>query len=464
MDFYTQLFLLCVLIVFSAFFAFAEISLAGSRRARLQTLWDEGDARAKKVMDTQDKPGKFFSVVQIGINMVAILGGIVGESVFSPFFTEIYGKFLATQTAQQAGFVTSFVIVTFCFVMFADLLPKRLAISNPEKVAMLCTGPMKFLTVLFRPIVWFLEVISNTILTLIGVPTTRRDKITSDDILASVGAGAAAGVIAPSEQAVIENVFNLESRTVPSAMTARESVIYILIDDDDEEVMRKIKACPHNHFLVCDGSLDHVLGVVESKNILRLLLDGHPVSLKDPGLLQPVQFIPDTLTLSEILENFQKTRTDFAVILNEYALVVGIITLNDVMSTVMSDLVLTPDESQIVQRDDNSWLVDGATPTVDLIHELEIDELPESQAYETVSGFMMYMLRKIPKRTDKIDWNGFRFEVMNVDKNKIDQVLITKLSALTKAKKEASAKEAPAKEGATPAAPAAKPAESTKNK
>ena len=141
-----------------------------------------------------------------------------------------------------------------------------------------------------------------------------------------------------------------------------------------------------------------------------------------------MQFVPDTLTLSEILEVFQRSREDFAVVINEYALVVGVLTLEDVMSTVMGDLVLTPEESQIVERDDNSWLVDGATPTVDLVSWLELDELPDSQNYETVAGFMMYKLRKIPKRTDRFDWGGYRFEVIDVDSNKVDQVLVTKLS------------------------------------
>lgn len=428
MSLYSQLLSLGVLLVFSAFFAFSEISLAASRRSRLQTLADEGSARAKRVMDMQDHPGKFFSVIQIGINMVAILGGIVGESAFSPFFTWCYEAVLPADSAANAGFLTSFLIVTFSFVIFADLLPKRLAIHHPEKISMLCVGPMNILIKLLTPIVFVLEAISNAFMRLVGVTPDSRDKITSDDILASIGAGAAAGVIAPSEQAVIENVFDLENRLLPSAMTARESIVYFTLDETEEEIHKKLTDTPHNHFLVCDTSLDNVVGIIDTKDILRRLLDRKTISLTEKDLIRPVQFVPDTLTLSEILDNFQRTRSEFAVILNEYALVVGIITLNDVMSTVMSDLVLTPDESQIIERDENSWLVDGATPTVDLIHALELDEMPEAQSYETVAGFMMYMLRKIPKRMDRIDWNGYRFEVIDVDANKIDQVLVSRIT------------------------------------
>ena len=154
-------------------------------------------------------------------------------------------------------------------------------------------------------------------------------------------------------------------------------------------------------------------------------MSDHPLSLKDDGLVHPVQLVPDSLTLSEILDTFKRTNSDIAVIINEYALVVGIITLNDVMSTVMGDLVTTEEESQIVEREDGSWLVDGSTPVDDLERLLDVDSLPEDSTYETVAGFMMYMLRKIPKRTDKVVYGGYRFEVIDTDKNKVDQVLIS---------------------------------------
>lgn len=428
MSFYNQIFGLFCLIVAGAFFSFSEISLAASRKLRLQQMADEGDSRADQVLKTKANPGKFFSVIQIGINMVSILGGIVGEAAFSPYFEDIYKLFLSQSSAETAGFLTSFFLVTLAFVVMADLLPKRFSINNPERYAMLCATPMRLLGMLFAPLVWMLEALSNAALKAAGVPLIPLDKITSDDILASVDAGADAGVIDPSEQAVIENVFNLENRPVTTAMTPRESIVYFMLDDPEAEVRKTISESPHNFFLVCDNDLDHVIGYIESKDILRRVLAGKSIAFKDEGLIKPAFFVPDTLTLSEILEMFQRSRGEFAVVLNEYALVVGLLTLSDVTCAVMGELVLTPEESQIIARDETSWLVDGATPTVDLMHTLEIDELPEETSYETVAGFMMYMLRKIPKRTDSIDWSGFRFEVIDVDQNKIDQILVTKLN------------------------------------
>ena len=417
--------LLCLVLV-SAFFSSSEISLASASKTRLQALADDGDRRAALVLDLQSHPGQFFSALQIMINATALLGGVIGDAAFSPFFAWVFEKLLPGHDLEHLAFVISFIIATMLFVIFADLLPKRLAIARPEAVAMFVVRPMNIIIKILRPLVYILERLSDACIRSLGMPTKRQETITSEDILASVGAGAAAGVIAPEEETVIQNVFELESRLVPSAMTARESVVFFTLDETDESIRAKIATVPFNRFLVCDKDLDHVVGFVDSKHLLRRVLEEQPISFRDSELLQGVQFIPDSLTLSEVLDVFQRTHTDFAVIINEYALVVGIITINDVMATVMGDLVTNEDDAQIIQRDDDTWLVDGATPIDDLEHALDIDELPEDSAYETVAGFMMYMLRKIPKRTDKVVCAGYTFEVMDVDHNKIDQVLITR--------------------------------------
>ena len=424
--------ILCLIAV-SAFFSISEISLAASRKIKLKLLADEGNINASRILKMQENPGMFFTVVQIGLNAVAILGGIVGDAAFSPFFMWCLEPIIPAVNLPHVGFVLSFLLATTLFVIFADLLPKRLAIARPEVVAMRVVRPMRIVIKVLRPIVFVLERLSDACIRSLGLPTKRQETITSEDILASVGAGAAAGVIAPQEEAVIQNVFELESRLVPSAMTPRENIVYFTTDETEASIRAKIATVPYNRFLVCDKDLDHVVGFVDSKHLLRLVLDEKPICFQEGGLVQPCQFIPDSLTLSEVLDVFQRTHADFAVILNEYALVVGIITINDVMSTVMGDLVTTTDELQIIQRDDDTWLVDGATPIDDIEHALGIDELPEDSAYETVAGFMMYMLRKIPKRTDKVVCGEYTFEVLDVDNNKIDQVLVTRTKSKTSA-------------------------------
>lgn len=204
-------------------------------------------------------------------------------------------------------------------------------------------------------------------------------------------------------------------------------LVFFTLDESYESITKKIAESPHNKFPVCDRDIDHVIGYVDAKDLLRRVIEGKTFSLKDQNCISSIPAVPDSLTLSEVLELFKNQRSDFAVVLNEYALTVGVITLNDIMSTVMGEFVLTPDEAQIVQRDDGSWLIDGATPIDDLERVFDFGPLPEDETYETVAGFMMYMLRKIPKLTDRFVYEGYRFEVIDVERHRIDQILVTKV-------------------------------------
>ena len=426
MSVYTELLLLSALILLSAYLSCAEISLASARSTRLRNLVDEGDARAQLVLDLQEHPGLFFSTIQVGTNALALLGGIVGIAAFTPFFIWCLAPVISADFHREVAYLIAFLLSTLLFVIFGDLLPKRLAVAKPEETAIAVVRSISVIIKILRPLVFLLEKLSDTFMKGLGYSTKRQDTITSEDILASVGAGTAAGVIAPQEEAVIQNVFDLESRLVPSAMTPRENIVYFTLDDPEDVVRTKISNVPYNRFLICDKDLDHIIGYVDSMHILRQVLNDKPISFKEPGVVQTCPFIPDSLTLSEVLDVFQRTRSDFAVILNEYALVVGVITINDVMSSVMGELVTNADELQIIEREDGTWLVDGSTPIDDLEHALDIEEFPEDTTYETVAGFMMYMLRKIPKRTDKVVWAGYTFEVLDVDNNKIDQIFVTR--------------------------------------
>ena len=433
MSSYLSLILLVALIFTSSFFSISEISLAAAKKIRLRTLAEEGHKKASRVIALQEHPGHFFTVIQISVNALSLAGGILGERFFSPAFAHLALLLGAKPTiAETFGFWAAFIVSTVAFILFADLIPKRLALISPEKIAMTIIGPMSILTRLLKPFIWFFNGLANIIIRSLGLPEHAKDKITSEDILATVNAGTAAGVIATEEQIAIENIFELESRTVPSSMTPRENIVYFLLDEKEEDICRKVIDLPHNQYLVCNGSLDNVVGVTDSKSLLGKMMSDQKFSLKDDGLVHPVQMVPDTLTLSEILDNFKRTHSDIAVIINEYALVVGIITLNDVMSTVMGDLVSNEEESQILEREDGSWLVDGSTPVEDLERLLNVGSLPDDNAYETVAGFMMYMLRKIPKRTDRVVYGGYRFEVIDVDNNKVDQVLVAAIKPESK--------------------------------
>ncbi|ATA52990.1 Magnesium and cobalt efflux protein CorC [compost metagenome] len=430
-----SLLIIALLIAMSAFFSLAEICLAASRRLRLRQMADEGDPRAEKVLRVQEQPGHYFTVVQIGLNAVAILGGVVGEGSLSPYFARFFENWLSVEVAANIAFLCSFVIVIAVFLVFADLFPKRLGMSAPERLAVRIVGPMLLLITAFKPLVWFFTRATDLLFKVLGMPMARDDKITSADILAMTEAGAQAGVLAAREQQVIANVFELDTRLVSSVMTARESIAWFLHDDPESVLRARIVAEPYSAYPVCDGDIDHVLGYVDAKDMFQRVLSGQPLAFDQGLTLHKALVIPDRLSLTEVLEQFQQAHEDFAIIVNEYSLVVGVITLNDVMSTVMGDLVSTstPEEEQIVKRDENSWLIDGITPIQDVQRALHIDELPHAEEYETLAGFLMVMLRRVPKRTDSVTWGGYTFEVMDVDSYRIDQVMVTKGSATAKA-------------------------------
>jgi CBS domain containing-hemolysin-like protein len=421
---------IAALIVTSAFFSLAEICLAASRRLRLRQMADEGDARAERVLQLQERPGHYFTVVQIGLNAVAILGGVVGEGALSPYLARVFELWLAPQGAQRAAFLVSFAIIISVFIIFADLFPKRLGMNEPERLAVRLVAPMQLLITLFMPLVWLFTNGTDLLFRLLKLPTQREETITSADILAMTEAGALAGVLARREQQVIANVFELETRMVHTVMTPRERVVWFLKDEPEAVLRARIVAEPFSAYPVCDGDIDHVLGYVDAKDMFQRVLSGQPLAV-DQGLpLNKALVVPDRISLTEVLEHFRQSHEDFAIVVNEYSLVVGVITLNDVMSTVMGELVPPSDEEpQIVRRDENSWLIDGVTPIQDVQRALVIDTLPHVDEYETLAGFLMMMLRRVPKRTDSVSWAGYTFEVMDVDSHRIDQVMVTRRAA-----------------------------------
>jgi CBS domain containing-hemolysin-like protein len=424
----TALALIGLLILFSAFFSMAELSVAASRRLQLQQRAERGDARARKVLAVQEAPGHYFTVVQIGVNTIAILGGIVGEGAFTPHFEAAFQLLMAPEAAARLAFVTSFAVITALFVVLADLVPKRLSMNEPERVAILVIGPMLFLCRVLRPLAGLFSAVTDALIRALGLPATRDNTISYRDILALTEAGNQAGVVADEEQQLIANVFELDTRTVETVMTTREHIVFFSLTDDDALIRTRIAEVPHSTYLVCTDEIDEVVGYVDATDLFQRVLRGEAISLGAEGLVKKVLIVPDRLTLSEVLGQFRERHEDFAVIVNEYSLVVGVITLNDVMSTVMGTLVSSHDEEQIVRREDGSFLADGITPIPDVERALGIASWPHAGTYDTLAGFLMVMLRRIPRRTDCVEWEGWKFEVVDVDSHRVDQVMVTRLA------------------------------------
>jgi len=424
-----DLIIMALLILFSGLFAVSEMSVAAARKIKLRVLADEGNHAAEQVLRLQDDPGSFFAMIQIALNAIAIMGGIVGEQTLTPYLRQLLGLIYQGELLPPISFVLSFVTVTSLFILFADLLPKRIGMIVPESVAMKVVSPMLALTWLLKPLVLLFNGLTNSMLQLLKLPMRREETVTTDDIVAMMDAGAEHGSLQEQEYQLIGNVFDMESRTLPSAMTTREQIVFFERQDSAEEISARIIEHPHNWFLVCDGVLDNVVGAVESKEILRRVLKGEKAEIRDELVERDLLYLPDTLTLAEGFNTFRTTLQPFAIVLNEYGLVVGILTVRDLMNALMGDLVVPGGDEQIIRRDDNSWLVDGSTPVVDLarVLELDIDDFPDNSQYETVAGFLIYQLKRIPKRTDFILYNGFKFEAMDIDHLRVDQLMVSRV-------------------------------------
>ena len=410
----------------SAFFSVAEISLAASRRMKLRPLAEKGDLRAARVLNFQEQPGLFFTTVQIGLNFVAILAGIVGDASFAPLIFEKLPQSMPETLRNQIASGLPFIAVTLFFVLLADQIPKRIAMAIPEKVAMRTIDAMNFIIKICGPLASVLNSISGGAYKLLGLPEKERNDITSDDLYAVVEAGTMAGLLRTQEKDLIGNVFELDVRTVPSAMTSRENIVYFDISEDEESIKNKIAKESHSTYPVCSGDIDHIIGYVDSKSLLERAISNQSLTLNKGFDIRPPLILPDTLTLAEAMDHFKGRGETLAVVLNEYALTVGILSLQDIMLVLMGNI--SGEDEQITQRDESSWLLDGAAPIEDVKHVLELDEFPDEENYETVSGFMTYMLRRIPHKMDSIIYNNYKFEVMDIENYKIGQLLVTRLN------------------------------------
>lgn len=427
MSLFQNLLIICILVLISSFFSISEIALAGARRIKLKLLAESGDNRANKILHLQENSAEFFATSQIGLNAVAILGGIVGESALRPYFIDLISPFYQGKMLDNIGFMMSFLLVTLLFILFADLIPKRIGMINPERVALAVIEPVLLSIKVFKPLAWIINGLANLIFRIFKVNMVREENITFDDVSAVVDAGAQAGVLLKQEHHFIENVFELEERNVPSSMTTRENVVYFTLGESEQSIRQKIANYPYSKFLVCKDHIDEVIGYVDTKDILVKLLSNQSQILLNETTIRNVLIIPDTLTLSELLDRFRSSKEKFAVVMNEYALIVGVITLSDIMMTVMGDWVAPiEDEQQIIQRDEFSWLIEGTTPIENVKHALGIEDFPDWDNYETLAGFMMYKLRKIPRPADFVEYQGYKFEVVDIDHHKIDQLLVTR--------------------------------------
>ncbi|BAH98476.1 membrane protein [Acetobacter pasteurianus] len=427
---------LVLLIAVSILISLSEISFAAAREVRLRSRAEAGDKRAQAFLVLRRNSGQVMTAIQICLNGVGILGGIASSEMFTPPVTEFLSRWgMSDWWAQNLASTFSFIFVTGAFVLFADLLPKRVAMNNPDKVAMAVGWfPRVALRVLY-PFVWIFSKISDAILHALKIPAASAvEPITPEDLHAILAAGTASGVLLQQEHQMIENVLALQARSVTSAMTPRDEIIFLDIQDSPEHNHEKVRTNPYSRYPLCNGGLDRVIGSIRAEDVLASVVDpsiapsGRPHSNPIARMRREVLSVPETLNLWDTLAQFDTHGTGFALIVNEYGLVVGLITFKDIMGVLMDGLASPFEEQAIVKRDENSWLVDGAAPIGDVIRELHVLDLPDSEQFDTIGGFIMHRLRRMARKADRVDAAGFRFEVVDVEGFRINQLLVTRMT------------------------------------
>lgn len=422
--------LLTFLILLNGLFAMSEMALAASRKARLQVLVESGDAGAKAAMALHDNPTQFLSTVQIGITSIGVLNGIVGEAAFSaPLSMWLIDQFVMPERAASitaTGLVV--VIITFMTIIFGELVPKRVGQMYPEAVARTIAQPMTWLSTLTRPFVRLLAATTEGILRALGIRDNGNRSVTEEEIAAQLEEGLDAGVIEAHEHQMVRNVFRLDERLISSMMIPRSDIAWLNVDAPMTENLATIAEHGYSRYPVCRGGLDDVVGVITAQQLLHQLTQNQAHSLND-GLL-PAVFVPETLSGMELLEHFRGSDTQMVFVVDEYGEVQGVITLRDVLEAITGEF--TPPQAEdawAIQREDGSWLVDGLIPATELKDRLDIRNLPDEDRgrYNTLAGMMMLLLGRLPKTTDTVEWDGWRFEIVDMDGKRVDKVLASQL-------------------------------------
>ncbi|MDP3873380.1 MAG: hemolysin family protein [Methyloversatilis sp.] len=428
--------LLFALILLNGVFAMSEIAIVSSRKARLIGLADDGNRGAQAAVRLHDDPSNFFSTIQVGITSIGILSGAMGETVLAdPLAVWLAGFPLIEPYARTIALSIVVVSITYFSVVVGELVPKRLALLAPETIASLISRPMVLLALIARPLVVVLSVSSNTILRLVGARRTEEPPITDEEINVLMGQGAEAGVFHQSEQQIVSNVLRLDEQRVGAIMTPRKDIFAVDLEDPEEEIRARIADSPHSRVLVCRDGIEHVLGVLQTGSLLKRSLAGITIDRASiEALLTPPLYVPDTVSTAQLLENFRRTRKHLALLVDEYGDLQGLVTVNDVLAAIVGDISVEDiDEAQeIVQREDGSWLVDGSTSISKLKSVVGLDEeLPgeESGGFHTVGGFVLHVLGRIPVAADYFELPGLRIEVMDMDRNRIDKVLVQQIRA-----------------------------------
>ena len=426
----TDVILLLGLILLNGVFAMSEIAIVSSRRTRLLQMADAGGTGARHALKLASEPTRFLSSVQVGITSIGILNGAIGEaSIASRLSTSIEHVSVLAPYADTLSLAVMVILLTYVSLILGELVPKRLALTHPEAIASIIARPMDVLATLGRPIVTLLSVSTDTMLRLFGARLVKQPAVTLEEIRVLLEHGAEEGVVEGAEHEMVTNVLNLDDRHVSAVLTPRSDVVFLDMRDPLDVNRHKLRQEPHNVLPLCDGGLDHVLGFVRSTTVLEKLLEGGTIDL--PALAEKPLFVPETMSLMTLLEQFKRTHLPAALVVDEFGDVAGLVSLTDVITSIVGDLPAEPgEEPMIVRRDDGSWLFDGGLDLDAALRTLDAESLlgdEDRQHYHTLGGLAMLALGRVPRTGDVFERGGYRFEIVDMDGHRVDRVLVSRI-------------------------------------
>jgi putative hemolysin len=420
-----EIFILLGLILVNGLFTMSEIALVSARKPRLEYMADKGDLKAKNALDLSQNPELFLSAAQIGITLIAILTGVYSGDRFGVYIQPLIEQIEPLRTYAKGISTTIVVIVvTFLSIVFGELIPKRIGLLRAEKIAKLMATPMRLFARLTHPFVWILNKTSNLFFKLFNIKKGSDDSVTEEEIKAIINEGSEAGTIEEEEKEIIERVFHLGDRNITSLMTHHSDIVWFDVTDTEDKIREKIIAEPHSIYPICEGDMDNLKGVVSIKD---LYVANDYTQFKH--LMKPALFVPVNNTAYQVMEKFKESKYHSCFIVDEYGSVLGMITMNDIMSAIIGDMP-QPDDAddyEIVKREDGTYLVDAQIPFYDFLTRFDktawINE--EEQEYDTLAGCILDELERIPQTGDTMEWRGFNFEIVDMDGHRIDKILVT---------------------------------------
>lgn len=420
-----EILIILALLALNGLFAMCEIALVSSKKSRLEQRARQGSNGAKIALNVLKEPEKFLSTVQIGITLVGIIAGAYGAEVFTkdiqPFFEKIEW---IRPYAEQVSFILIVIVITYFSLIIGELVPKSIALNNPEPITIIFAPFMRGLSIVTYPFVTFLSLSTKLFLKLLMIRARNEPPVTEEELLYMIETGSQHGIIEKQESEIMHGVFRFGDRKADNVMTRRKDIVWINIDHNKEEILANIFQSSYTKFPVCEGTLDNIIGVVSIRDIIMYAENGKRFDLKE-HLVEPI-FFPQGMSALKILDTFRKKRIHMGFVVNEYGGTEGLITLHDLVENIIGDLPELGDEDEVkfIKRDDNSFLIDGELEIEELKKLLKLESLPNEKNYVTLAGLMIHQLHIIPKAGDKFTLKNYIFEVMDMDGNRIDKVLV----------------------------------------